>query len=308
MMVSAVAFVFLNKEFDVLAFLRHRDFVRFQRFLAFFDVFKDTFILIAGQFRRNFNERMSNSDESPNTENDKNRKDLLEFRFLDVKDQFEDQADRDDKKIKRQKELGKEFFDAESSHLKRNFSHENAKDNDCKRKQNGFNFVHSFPLMVVARGKSGHVVSSIAIGFGEPTIVRSVFGGSFVRATRQTIPLDDPTVRIFRHQKHLGENDDDIETQEGQQSPLDPFLLQKLVDFHPPRVWTVLQDDKVVNGFTRRNSIVDGVSADSYTGSPGTPGFGCWGFGLAFFFSVRDDFDVTAHFDFFNHFDLDCNS
>ena len=72
---------------------------------------------------------MSNSDESPNTENDKNRKDLLEFRFLDVKDQFEDQADRDDKKIKRQKELGKEFFDAESSHLKRNFSHENAVDN-----------------------------------------------------------------------------------------------------------------------------------------------------------------------------------
>ena len=66
MMVSAVAFVFLNKEFDVLAFLRHRDFVRFQRFLAFFDVFKDTFILIAGQFRRNFNERLESKQKLEN--------------------------------------------------------------------------------------------------------------------------------------------------------------------------------------------------------------------------------------------------
>lgn len=106
----AVAFVFLNKEFGVLAFLWHLDFVRFQRSLAFFDIFKDTFILIAGQFRRNFNERMSNSDESPNTENDNYCKDLLELRFVKVKDQFEDQADRDDNKIKCQKDLGKEFF------------------------------------------------------------------------------------------------------------------------------------------------------------------------------------------------------
>ena len=72
---------------------------------------------------------MSNSDESPNTENDKYCEDLLELRFVRAKDQFEDQADRDDNKIKCQKDLGKEFFDAESSNLHQKFSHENAVDN-----------------------------------------------------------------------------------------------------------------------------------------------------------------------------------
>eukprot|EP00533_Pseudo-nitzschia_delicatissima_P014252 CAMPEP_0197271300 /NCGR_PEP_ID=MMETSP1432-20130617/8347_1 /TAXON_ID=44447 /ORGANISM="Pseudo-nitzschia delicatissima, Strain UNC1205" /LENGTH=93 /DNA_ID=CAMNT_0042736711 /DNA_START=214 /DNA_END=495 /DNA_ORIENTATION=+ len=93
---------------------------------------------------------MSNSDESPNTEKDKYCEDLLELRFVRVKDQFEDQADRDDNKIKCQKDLGKEFFDAESSNLHQKFSHENAKDRDCNSKENGFSCVNSRMLIGVA--------------------------------------------------------------------------------------------------------------------------------------------------------------
>ena len=53
---------------------------------------------------------MSNPHESPNSKQNKYRYNLLEMRFVNVKDQFEYQTDCDNKKVQSQKELREEFF------------------------------------------------------------------------------------------------------------------------------------------------------------------------------------------------------
>lgn len=53
---------------------------------------------------------MSNPHESPNSKQNKYRYNLLEMRFVNVKDQFEHQTDRDNKKVQSQKKLREEFF------------------------------------------------------------------------------------------------------------------------------------------------------------------------------------------------------
>lgn len=146
------------------------------------------------------------------------------------------------------------------------------KDDDGERKENSFDCVHSFPLVGIARGFASHVISRWAIGFGQPTLVliSNVF---FVWAAGLTISRNDIAVRKLNHQKHFGENDQDIKNQEAQESVLDPTLRKKVVDFCTPILLTMVNDDEIMHRLSGRNSIVDVVSVDGDTGSPGAVGF-----------------------------------